>query len=286
MPRNLLLQVLKGSFANMPVLGDGEFYFATDTTTLYVGFGGLQYKLGVGMAQVQIQDSAGNALTSTASALDVNIKSSTGDNPLPVSAASLPLPAGAATDASLTNGNQKTQVVGIVATTQQGGASGLLGDTQAKGIQGTVALMVQDFKDSGRVIKVLSAAFTPATTEAMLTLTPIIDGVAGTPATSFTVTAGKRFRILHLAVSKENTTAAVSGVTVNLRMTASGAVVVTSPLIATTAAGTGSATIGISGSGNCAIPDGIEFSGTMQCGVSAVGTALAGCFVTVIGYEY
>jgi hypothetical protein len=55
MSRNLTFQTLRGVFANMPALANGEFYLATDTGILYIGssLGPLQ----VGpMASVQIQD--------------------------------------------------------------------------------------------------------------------------------------------------------------------------------------------------------------------------------------
>lgn len=96
---------MRGPLASMPALGDGEFYLALDYGQLYVGFGGGALKVGNQMA-VPIQDSAGNALTSTASALDVNIKSDSVT--LPVSAAALPLPAGASTAA-----NQASEVASL-----------------------------------------------------------------------------------------------------------------------------------------------------------------------------
>ncbi len=37
MARNIQIQLLRGVFANMPVLAIGELYFATDTQQLYVG---------------------------------------------------------------------------------------------------------------------------------------------------------------------------------------------------------------------------------------------------------
>src|SRR5208337_3558819 len=37
MPRNVQLNVLRGVFAAMPILGSGELYFATDIGALYVG---------------------------------------------------------------------------------------------------------------------------------------------------------------------------------------------------------------------------------------------------------
>ena len=54
MSRNIQFQVLRGALANIPSLGDGEFYLATDTGGLYVGFSG--GNLQVAQMGVQIQD--------------------------------------------------------------------------------------------------------------------------------------------------------------------------------------------------------------------------------------
>ena len=55
MPRNVELNILRGTYANMPTLGDGEFYFATDQYQLYVGLNGDSLPVGGTMA-VQLAD--------------------------------------------------------------------------------------------------------------------------------------------------------------------------------------------------------------------------------------
>ena len=55
MARNVAFQILRGPTASMPLLEDGEFYFATDANQLYVGFGGINFRLGASMATT-IQD--------------------------------------------------------------------------------------------------------------------------------------------------------------------------------------------------------------------------------------
>jgi hypothetical protein len=193
---------------------------------------------------------------------------------------------------------QATQPVSGTVTANQGTANatpwneniaqvgGTAAAATAKGTQAANGIGVQDLKDSGRVIKVFSASFTAATTEALVTLTPITDGTAGSTGTSFAITAGKRFRIQALLIATKNAGAAIQGVICNLRMSASGAVTATSPLIATVGAGTISATANNVSAESAAIPDGLELSGTMQFGISQVGTATAGNVVTLIGYEY
>ena len=155
-----------------------------------------------------------------------------------------------------------------------------------KGTQGTTGFTTQDLKDSGRVIKTFTATFTGATTEALITLVPTSDGVAAAGATSFAVTAGKRLRIQSITVTTRNAAAAQQGVVVNLRYINTGAVTATSNLAYTASAGTATAIANITAGQAVDIADGFELSGTMQFGVSQVGTATAGNTVTVIGYEY
>lgn len=171
-------------------------------------------------------------------------------------------------------------------TTLDDAAGGNAVNTVAKGTQGARALASQDLKDSGRVIKVYSATFTGATTEALISLTPISDGTPGGAGSSFTITASKRFRIQAILLTVRNAGAAIQGVVVNLRMSATGVVTAASPLVGTVAAGTLSATANAASSEAAPIPDGLEFSGTMQFGLSQIGTATAGNTVTLIGYEY
>lgn len=264
----------------MPVLGDGEFYFATDKTRLFVGLGGGAFE--VGIMSVQIQDSAGNLLTSTAGALDVNIKSESGSVPITGSVIVSNFPATQPVSGSIS-------VINFPAsqpTTQVGGNSGLVGDTQTKGVQGTVALMVQEFKDAGRVIRTFTASFTAAAAEALVTLTPATDGTPAATGTSFTVTAGKRFRIEAMFLTCFNVTAAIHACQVNLRMSATGAVTTSSPIIGTVGVTTPAATIGEAISQAQSFPDGMELSGTMQFGISQIGIALAGQTVVLVGYEY
>jgi hypothetical protein len=158
--------------------------------------------------------------------------------------------------------------------------------TTTKGVQAASTTPIQNIIDSGRVIKIFSASFSAATTEAMVTITPISDGTAGATGTSFTVTAGKRLRIQSFSVTTKNAGAAIQGVVCNLRIAASGAVIATSPLAATVGAGTLSATANNVAGAAMDFPDGLELSGTMQLGISQVGTATAGNVVTLIGYEY
>lgn len=140
-------------------------------------------------------------------------------------------------------------------------------------------------KDSGRVSRTFQATFTAAATEALVTLTPMTDGVAGTAGTSFGVTTGKRLRLQSLSVTTRNAGTAGQGVVVNLRVNPTGAVTATSPMFATAGAGTSLAVANVVGQGAVMFPDGIDLGGTMQFGITQVGTATAGNTVTLVGFE-
>ncbi|SRR6266568_950467 len=160
--------------------------------------------------------------------------------------------------------------------------------TSVKGTQTSRFLGTQDAKDAGRVSKVLSAfKFTPAVTEAMVTLTPVVNGGAGTTGTSFAVTAGKTWRLQSLTVVIEDSTTTAVGVAVYLRIGAAGAAIVTSPVIAAVAAALDGTQVARQATSNSVtFPDGIELSGAMQIGISQQGVATADATVVLVGYEY
>lgn len=160
-----------------------------------------------------------------------------------------------------------------------------------KGTQGTVGVTTQDLKDAGRVLKTYATVgdtgITGVVAATLVTMTPYADLVAGTAATTFAVTSGKRLRLQQLTVTWRNNTAAAGGVTIRFRMLA-GAVLVGSPIHMTLNANSAaSAAIGGGGSNSYQFPDGFELSGTMQFGITqqAIG-AVAGFSVEVLGYEY
>ena len=259
----------------MPVLGDGEFYFAEDRAQLYVGFFGGNLK--VGNMAVPIQDSAGNNLTSTSGALDVNVKSNT-DTPIPVSAVSLPLPAGASTDTSLTNGAAKSQIVN---------GSGSVVDVQPRGTQGSLFLCVQEAKDSGRTYVVITIdRIAGVTTEALATFT-INRGGTVTTGTSYTVTAGKVLRLQSfVATILDSTTTTVNG---RVRVRSAGTVSVTSGVILASDCGdmTGTAVAGSGEAVPVQIPDGLEIAAGQQIGISQVVSSTSSTVsVCLIGFEY
>ena len=160
----------------------------------------------------------------------------------------------------------------------------------AKGVQPTSALGVQDLKDAGRVSFAAStviAGVTAVTVEALLSIVPVLGGTAGAAATSVAVTAAKRLRIQAIHVSGLTTGAAVLSARISLRMTTTGAVTATSPIIATVGLN-GPAAVALTGdSQTIEFPDGFEISGTQQIGFTQVAAAITGTLrASIIGFEY
>ncbi len=184
----------------------------------------------------------------------------------PVSAASLPLPAGAATSA--------LQAI----------------PTLTKGTQGSTGYSVQDLKDSGRVYcNFSSAAVATVTSEALITLTPYRDLVAGSTGTTFAVTSNKRLRLQQMVVTVRCTSTVNVGGVVRLRFLA-GTVLVGSPVhvsVACQGSNLATAVIGNAQTFAVDIPEGLELSGTMQLGMTQLFSATSATVeVQLIGYEY
>lgn len=132
--------------------------------------------------------------------------------------------------------------------------------------------------------------FTATTSEGMITLTPSRDNVDGSTGTSVAVTAAKRMALIALCVSTKNAGAAVQGLQVRVRVNPSGAATTSSPVVATAAAGTASATANVAGGMCTPISQGApmiyEISGNNQVGISQIGTNTAGNDVSLIAVEY
>jgi len=185
---------------------------------------------------------------------------------------------------------QPVSLSGVVATTQQGGTSGLTGDVQAKGIQGVNALMTQDFKDSGRTYITISAdRIAGITTEALITSLNVNKGGSVTSGvTSYTVTAGKIFRITSFYVEVLNTTTVDNRVLVRARVNNGGVAVLASPVVLMNLASGPAALAAAGGSAFLSIPDGLEIPAGSGIGISQLCTVTTAGIVSValVGYEY
>ncbi len=141
-------------------------------------------------------------------------------------------------------------------------------------------------KDSGRVrCLFIFRAVAPATADTLLTLTRSLDSTE-TTGTTFAVTAAKRLRITAVAFSLRAGAAAAAFATMTLR-TLKGNVLIGSPGILRLDLGNTAATIGGSAQATVPLPDGLEFSGTDQIGVSLAAQAVTNIIsITLLGHEY
>jgi len=157
----------------------------------------------------------------------------------------------------------------------------------AKGVQGTNAASVQDYKDSGRVYKTFYIdAIAGVTSEALVTMNINSAGTV-TTGTSYTVTSGKTLRLTSFtATSKSSTTTAVNG-RVRVRsaasVSASSGIVINADIPSTP----GTAAAGTGQSVTIDIPDGIEIAGGQQIGISQVLSSTSSTVsCMLIGFEY
>ena len=162
--------------------------------------------------------------------------------------------------------------------------------TLTKGTQGAIGYSTQDLKDAGRVLfsaATVIAGVTSVIVEALVSMVPTRAGVASAGATSFAVTAGKTLRLTGVNVGFVSTAAATLSMRFALRMNPSGAVTATSPILQIFTVDNGAALAQAGGWTNVAMPDGVEFSGAHQIGITQIGSAITGtCWVSIIGFEY
>ena len=165
------------------------------------------------------------------------------------------------------------------------------GPALTKGTQGANGLTVQPLKDAGRSL--ISAAtviggVTCVSTEALLSLVPTKAGVASGANTTLAVTPGKTLRVTGIAAGIRSTAATVLSGRVALRMNPSGAVTATSPIIAILSMTQQAAALAEAGD-TCVLPlpDGLEFSGTNQIGLTQVCSGVGGVvYASIVGFEY
>ena len=163
--------------------------------------------------------------------------------------------------------------------------------TLTKGTQGATGVTTQDLKDAGRTL--FSAAtviggVTTVTAEAMLSLVVTRAGVAAAGATTLTVTSGKTLRITKITFSSRSTGATVLSARGALRMQPAAAATVSSPIIDIFSTTQQAAALAEAGDTLVVTyPDGLEFTGTQQIGISQVASAISGAvYVAMTGFEY
>ena len=166
--------------------------------------------------------------------------------------------------------------------------SALAAPTLTKGTQGGTGFTVQNLKDAGRSRIVIAFEGTaPATADTLLTLVKKTDGSAAGGATSIAVAVNKRLRITCVTFSLRAGAAAAAFGTLTLRENPSGTVVLASPTWLRIDLGNTENTVGAARSQVVPIPDGIEFSGSNQIGVSLAAQATTNvASIELIGFEY
>ena len=175
------------------------------------------------------------------------------------------------------------------------GTAGQL-NQQAKGTQGTNALTVQDYKDSGRsTITAYAKAIAGAASETIIA-TWSISRAFGAPTASVTslpnttVTAAKNFRIQQISVSFVATTTTANTTLIQMRVNTAGAAVIGSNLVyafpriawptATFVANEGYTVV-------FEIPDGLEIPAAAGVAFTHTEAAANGTIdISLIGYEY
>lgn len=190
---------------------------------------------------------------------------------------------------------QATQPVSIAALPSLAAGSATIGTTLGpaltKGTQGATGYSTQDLKDAGRVsfaAATVIAGVTAVTAEALLSMVPVRGGTASAAATSQAVTSGKRLRLQSITVGFISTAAAVLSMRFALRMNPTGAVTATSPILRIIPLSQQAAALAQAGNEMTVdFPDGIEFSGTEQFGLTQIGSAATGtCWASFNGFEY
>lgn len=126
---------------------------------------------------------------------------------------------------------------------------------------------------------------TGVTTEALLSLTPVRDGVAGTAGTAFSPTAGKTFKATALSIAVQNGAATQNGLRVYLRINPSGTATATSPIHAMVGISAPNAVSG--GMTGINIPLDIDIRPGWSFGLTQIAAIASGSMhAHLIGYEY
>lgn len=162
--------------------------------------------------------------------------------------------------------------------------------TSTQGVQGSRALMTQDFKDSGRTqLTFFVDQLTGVTTEALASMQITKALVTQTAATNYTVTAGQTLRIKTVTVTVKDTTTTLASSRVRIRAVPSGTVAATSPIIFTidVPGMTGTQAANVGNTIVVPIPDGLELPSGANFGFSHIeSTTSSNISVCIEAFEY
>lgn len=225
----------------------------------------------------------------------------------PVSVSIMPLPTGAATEATLaaiktgtdkipTSPAQEHVTAGSPQAVRMTDGAAFFDPrvitlpALTKGVQGAVGVSAQDLKDAGRSSVTLTAeAVAGSASEALVTMAQSVAGAASSNVTSYNVTAGKRFRLQAIIASWIATTTTANTSRIRLRVNAGGAALITSPIQLSFRLAWPSATF-IANEGApvvLPIPDGFELPGGAGLAISHIEAAANGTLdLSILGFEY
>lgn len=140
---------------------------------------------------------------------------------------------------------------------------------------------------AARTLVCITYTATNAAAADTLLTTTINRGGTTSTATSHAVTAGKTLRITGIVLSLRTTTAATPWGLLSVRMNASGAAIISSPVILPVGVAGTAAVAGNTGFSNPCFDDGLEFSGANQLGFSFANNVNTNVTnFSVFGYEY
>jgi hypothetical protein len=155
-----------------------------------------------------------------------------------------------------------------------------------KGTQGSTGITVQNLKDAGRTaVTFFLDDISGSLTEVLATMSITKGAVAQTPATSYTVTAGKTLRLSSINLSVRSSTNAAQMSKIRIRTAASG-ITATSPVILNFI---GEAPAAATQSQSVGFEDGYEVAGGTQIAISHIENitpASTQLTVCLVGYEY
>ena len=250
------------------------------------------------LTQAAVTNSAPTYVTGQTSPLSLTtagaLRTDSSATTQPVSAASLPLPSGAATSALQTTISNKLPSTLGAQTTSNSMAVNIASDqvvnvlqaSLIKGTQGLNGITTQDLKDAGRnMINWYMANQVQGTnTDVLMSLTGYKSGAAvGATATPPVVTTGKIYRINMIICTYIATTTAGT-VHFTLRANSGGTVTLASPAVFEYAIGGQNTTAGTSQTVSIPIPDGMEFPAGTGIGVSMQGFNTTGAAANNVGY--
>lgn len=166
-------------------------------------------------------------------------------------------------------------------------ADGTVNGTNLAVVTAAGAQLVSARQDAGRTRVAIVFQGTGGTTDALLSLVKISNGVAAAGSTSVGVASGKTLRLTGVSFGVRANAAAAAFGTLTLRTNPAGATVLASPSELRLDSGVTGAVVNSAVSVSLPIPDGFEYSGAQTIGASLIAQATTNIIsVALLGFEY